>query len=176
MKLLHFIGTLLDRVFVVLGAFVGSQIPEFMQQYQQRLAGHVDELNHLLSQLRQTAAYSGKSLEQYIQKFTLNSDPDFARQGEFMQGVVNRWQELHQALYHLSESSLWSRPYVFVKELQVDIAHSTLASFQPGMSLTIEGLCYTGIGILIGFTLYQILAKSLTLGGKRAVAIFKQSV
>lgn len=176
MKLLQFMGTLLDRLFVVLGAFAGSQIPPFMQQYQQRLAGHVEELNHLLNQLRQIAADSGKSLEQYIQKFVSNGDPDFVRQGEFMQGVVNRWQELHQALYHLGESSIWSRPYVFVKELHYDIAHSTFMSFQPGMSLTIEGLCYTGIGILVGLTLYQILAKCLTVGGMRAVAIFKQSV
>jgi hypothetical protein len=65
----------------VIGAFVASQIPEFIQQYTQRLAGHVNELYRLLNQMRQVASYSNKTLDQYIQKFITSSDPDFARQG-----------------------------------------------------------------------------------------------
>ena len=43
-------------------AFAGSQIPQFMQQYSQRLAGHVAELQQLIDQLRSVAAHSNKSL------------------------------------------------------------------------------------------------------------------
>ncbi len=171
MKIFHFAENLLDRLCVVLGAFVGSQIPEFMQQYTQRLAGHVDELNHLLDQLRQVATYSNKTLEQYIEKFISNADLDFSRQGEFMQGVVNRWQELHQALNHLMQSSIWSRPYIFIKDLQYDIAQSTLTSFQPGINLSAEGLCYTGAGILISLALYHTLTKCLAIGYSRTLGI-----
>ena len=176
MKLIPSLGSLLDRVCVVAGAFVGSQIPEFMQQYVQRLSGHVNELHRLLSQMRQVASYSNKTLEQYIHKFISSPDPDFARQGEFMQGMFYRWEELNQALSHLTHASMWIRPYTFLKELQYDIAQSTLESFQPGLNLNVEGLCYAGLGILIGWAFYQVVSKCIILGCLRAVAIFKQSV
>ena len=39
----RFIDTSLDRVFSILGAAAFSQVPEFIQQYLQRLGGHLDE-------------------------------------------------------------------------------------------------------------------------------------
>ena len=176
MKMMHFIGSLLDRLCVILGAFIGSQIPQFMQQYSQRLAGHVDELHHLLNNLRQLATHSDKTLEQYIQKFATNADPDFAHQGEFMQQLVGRWQELEHALYHLVHSSIWARPYFFLKDLQTDIAQATLLSFQPGISLNLEGLCYAGAGVLIGLAFYHLVEKCVRIGFSRAVAMVKPSI
>jgi hypothetical protein len=176
MKIFTFIGSLLDRLSVVVGAFLGSQVPEFMQQYTQRLAGHVNELHRLLSQMRIVASHSNKTLEQYIQKFLSSPDPDFARQGELMQEMLSRWEELNQALFHLTHSSIWMRPYVFLKELQYDIAKSTLASFQPGINLSVEGLCYAGAGMLMGWVLYQGISKCISFGYSRVVAVFKQSV
>jgi hypothetical protein len=175
-KMVCFISSVLDRLCVIVGAFVGSQIPQFMQQYSQRLAGHVDELQHLLDNLRQLAAHSDKTLEQYIQKFVTNADPDFARQGHFMQHLMGRWQELEHALYHLTHSSIWARPYVFLKELQADIAQATLFSFQPGISLNLEGLCYAGGGVLIGLAFYHLVEKGATTGFSRAMAIVKPGV
>lgn len=175
MKLLFSLGSLVDRLCVVVGAFLGSQIPEFMHQYTQRLAGHVDELQRLLNQMRQVAFYSNKTLEEYISKFTSSSDSDFVHQGQFMQGMVSRWEELHQALFQIMHSSMWGRPYAFWKGFQSDIAHSTLASFQPGINLSLEGLCYAGIGILIGWASYQMTAKCIKFGCTRTLAIFKRS-
>ncbi len=105
MRVFSFLGNLIDRLFVVAGAFIGSQIPQFMQQYTQRLAGNVDALQKLINQLRQIAFFSKKNLEQYIQKFRENLDPDVTQQGDFMQGIVTRWQELHQYLEQLTQSS-----------------------------------------------------------------------
>jgi hypothetical protein len=176
MKILSSIGNLLDRLCVVAGAFIGSQIPEFMQQYTQRLAGHVDELQRLLNQIRQVATYSNKTLEQYIQKFISSSDPDFVHQGEFMQGMLVRCDELYQSLIHLMHSSMWMRPFTFFKELQYDIAHSTFVSFQPGINLSLEGLCYAGMGVGLGWACYQMISKCILVGYTRAATIFKQSV
>lgn len=176
MKIFSFINNLLDRLFVVAGAFLGSQIPQFIQQYTQRLAGNVDALQKLLTQLRNIALFSSKSLEQYIQKFRDSSDPDFISQADFMQGILMRWQDLHQTLDHLTQSSIWLRPYYFLKDLQPDVAHSTLESFQPGLSLTIEGLCYAGVGMILGWAFYQLISKSIAFGYTHALAIFKQSV
>lgn len=164
MKFFSFIGSLIDRLCVVAGAFIGSQVPLFMQQYTQRLAGHVEALQKLINQLHQIASISQKNLDQYIQKFRESSDPDFHRQGDFMQGIAVRLQELQQALEHLTQHSFWLRPYYFFKDLQPDIVRSTLDSFQPGFNLTIEGLCYAGGGMILGWVFYQTISKCLKKG------------
>lgn len=176
MKIFFLIGSLLDRLCIAAGALIGSQIPQFMQQYTQRLAGHIEALQKLVDQLRQIATFSHKTLEQYIQKFRDSSDSDFIYQGDFMQGILTRWQDLHQVLDHLTQSSMWLRPYYFLKDFQPDIAHSTLISFQPGLNLTLEGLCYAGAGMIAGWACYQMISKCVAFGYTRALAIFKQSV
>ncbi len=175
MKVFSFIGNLLDRLCVVIGAFIGSQIPQFMQQYTQRLAGHVEALQKMIHQLREISSLSHKTLEQYIQKFQDSPDPEFVLQGDFMQGILNRWAELQQALDHLTQSSMWVRPYYFLKDLQPDIAHSTFASFQPGVNLTIEGLSYAGVGMILGWIFYQIMSKSLSFVYTRIRSFFKKN-
>jgi hypothetical protein len=176
MKLFSFVGSLLDRLCMVAGAFLGSQVPQFMQQYTQRLAGHVESLQALLTQLRQMASMSHKTLEEYIQKFRDSADPDFARQADFMHGILTRWQDLHQAYEQLTQGSVVLRPLYFLKNFQTDIAHTTLDSFQPGFSFTLEGLSYAGVGMILGWIVYQIIAKCFAFGYARGWAIVKQSV
>jgi len=148
----------MDRLFVVLGAFMGAQIPEFIQQYRQRLAGHVAELNRILDDLRQIAQHSNKTLGEYIGKFMSSSDPDFSQQGIFMQEMTMRWEKLNDALINLTNSSGFLRPYVFLRDLQVEIARSTLRDFQPGINVTVEGVCYTLLGAALGYGVYRLLA------------------
>lgn len=157
MSFIKVLSSILDRLFVIAGALLGVQIPIFIHQYMQRLAGHVAELNQLLNKLREMAAQSNKTLEQYIAKFMASQDVDFSNQGLFMLDVVKRWDNLNEALYNLMNSSIWQRPFVFVRDLQYDIARSTLHDFQPGISLTVEGVCYMALGAILGFCAYQLL-------------------
>lgn len=162
MKLLFSFSSLIDRLFIVAGAFAGSQISPFMQQYSHRLAGHAIELQRIVEQLQKTASLSHKSLDQYIQKFLSSSDSDFVHQGVFMQGIVERSNELNHALSNLMISSPWMRPFVLTKDLQPDIAKATLATFQPALTLNLEGIFYAGLGILFGWLLYKVLAKCIS--------------
>lgn len=162
MKWIPSLTHLIDRLCIIAGVFAGSQIPEFIQQYSQRLAGHVHELERLLAQLRQTASYSNKTLDQYIQKFMASSDPDFASQGHFMNGIFTRWEELNQALNHLSQSSPWSRPFIFWGDFQYDIARSAFDSFQPAINLTLEGLCYAGLGGVAAWALFRLISAAIS--------------
>lgn len=161
MKFISFTSELLDRLFIVAGAFFGSQIPQFTHQYTQRLAGHVESLHKLVAQLNQMASLSHKTLDEYIQKFQGSSDLDFNQQGNFMQGIVNRYEELNQALVDITQSPFWLRPYYFLKKLQPDIAHSTMDSFQPGINLSIEGFCYAAAGMLTAWILYRAISRGI---------------
>ena len=48
---------LFDRALCVVGAILFSQLPEFFQQYLQRLGGHLDEARRQLEQFRQLDTY-----------------------------------------------------------------------------------------------------------------------
>jgi hypothetical protein len=179
MKILSYIDKWCDRCFAILGAFAGSQIPAFMHQYTQRLAGHVDELTLLVKNLNQLASAAHKTLEQYIQKFTSTNDPDFVQQGEFMYGVITRWNDLSQILSQLAQSSLWERPFIFFKNIQYDIAQPTLASFQMSITMNVEGFIYMAIGALVSVEIYQFFTFCLTRLYKRGYSVisnlFKKS-
>lgn len=159
MKILSFIDNLFDRLSIVGGAFIGSQIPPLMNQYAHRLAGHVDALQKQLAQLEAIAVLSNKTLEQYIQKFKESPDGDFFSQGTFIEGISLQYHLLSEALDNLTQSSIWMRPYFFLKDLQPDIVHSTLSSFIPGLNFTLEGICYALCGMVAGWAAYQILSR-----------------
>ncbi len=158
MKILfRFIFALIDRLILISGVLLGAQIPLFMQQYIQRLAGHVSELNHFIANLNALAAQSHKTLHQYIEKFELSIDSDFAAQGAFLSATLKRQMMLDQALQSLLAAPFWQKPYYFLTSLQYEIAKATLEIFQPGLSLTLEGASYMVLGGLITLGFYYFL-------------------
>jgi hypothetical protein len=159
MSLSRFVSGLLDRVFILAGAFVGSQAPSFMQQYFSRLSGHIDELHYQIQQWSQMAAASGKSLPGYIQKFAASGDNDFSRHGDHMQAMIYRLNDLSQAYQLIQESSLWSRPFIFISHVNSDILKATIYTFVPQLTLTLEGACYTFVGFALGYGLFHLVRK-----------------
>lgn len=150
--------TLLDRFFVVLGAFLGSQFPQFMQQYNQRLSGHVDELHRTLLRLEEMAIQSGVPLQLYIKKFSEQSDVTISRQGSFMQDLVLRFQDLNESFTTLNASTVWSRPYFFMKYLDLEIGKATFHHYSPGLTFDTEVCIYVLLGGFLGWGLYHCLS------------------
>lgn len=147
------------RFSAVLGALVFLQLPLVIQQYQMRLAGHVAELRYQVYLLKETALQSGKSLDEFIQKFTSSSDVDFSRQGELMQAMVTRMEEQTSALMALQQSFVLTKPWVFFYRLDFSILKSTLYSFEFGLSVTFESALYALIGAACGYYIYQLIRR-----------------
>jgi len=161
MYIFRLLNGLLDRLFIIASAFLFNQIPAFMLQYMQRLSGHIDELKNLVTELNKIAYANGKTLDQYIQKFLKSSESDILQQGQFIQSIQFRLSDFSQALAHLQESSVLTRPFIFFKDIDYNIAKSTFTSFQSSISLTLEGFYYTLVGILFGYLFYRVLSKSV---------------
>jgi len=158
---LSIFDSLLDRILCVVGAVSFSQGPEFMQQYLQRLGGHLDEARRQLDVFRQTAAQSGLSIDQFIGQTAANTDPAVAKLGGVMTATVQRVSSLQSAHDALLHSALWERPFVFVRHLDFDIARATGAVFKPAVPTTIEGAAYALTGMLVTLALYHVLFKRL---------------
>lgn len=148
---------MMDRLAAVLGAFLFSQFPMFLQQYLQRLAGHRDELKHTLKMIEQASLSSGKTVQEYIAKFLVNPDPDILQQGQWLEQLFARSRHLDSAYGAIEHAPFYLKPWEFLIHFQPEIAKSTFHSFQPGFTTTWEGISYALIGCLFGIFAYRFL-------------------
>ena len=170
-RFLGVFDSLIDRVLCVLGAVLFSQGPEFMQQYLQRLGGHLAEAHRQLAAFQTAATEAGVSLEKLISQTGANPDPGIARLGGVMTDTVQRITSLQSAHDALLNASLWARPFVFLRHLDLEIGRATCAIYQPAMPTTIEGLVYALAGMLVFLALYHFGVKRLpALLGRRPAA------
>ena len=146
---------LLDRVLCVAGAVIFTQAPEFFQQYLQRLGGHLDEARRQLRQFQTVAAQSGLTIETLARQTSQNTDTAVAKLGGVITGAVERVHELEVAQTALQHASLWTRPFVFMQQVDPAIAQATWSIFKPAVPTTVEGLVYGGVGMLILLGLYH---------------------
>ncbi len=155
--MLHWVVRWLDRIFAVVGAFLMSQFPQFYDQYLQRTMGHLEELNRQIDLMRQAATLTGKTLDSYIRKFLTSDDLDILHQGNLMQQMTERANDLAEGAAAMMHADVITRPFVFLGHVQSDIATSTLENFKPGFSFGTEGLIYALLGIFLGYGVFHIL-------------------
>lgn len=153
------IRKIIDRIFVASGAILFAQFPQFFQQYTQDLAGHVGELSYQVSLLEQSAEFSHKTVPALIAKFKESPDFDYARQGELMQQLITRFENLKIALDSLNHAAIFTKPFVFLRYLDRTVFKETYEQFQWGFSFTSETLIYAFLGILVGYALFQFFNK-----------------
>ncbi|MSU45535.1 MAG: DUF2937 family protein [Lacunisphaera sp.] len=151
--------SLIDRILCVLGAVLFSQGPEFMQQYLQRLGGHLDEVRRQLAIFQDTAAKAGVMLDHFIQQTGANPDPGVARLGGVMSDTMERVGSLQSAHDALMHSALWERPFVFLRHLDLEITRATCTIYQPAVPTTLEGLAYAMAGMLVFLAIYHFALK-----------------
>ncbi len=160
--------SLLDRVLCVAGAVAFSQFPEFIQQYLQRLGGHLDEARRQVAKFAEIAAQSKLTLPEFITRTDHNSDLAVAKLGGVMQGAVDRVEQLSFANAAIHDASLWERPFVFLRHLDPEIARGTWSIYQPAVPTTVEGLIYALLGVVTVLCLYYGAIKYPTLAVMRA--------
>ena len=151
--------TLLDRVLCVLGAVLFCQLPEFIQQYLQRLGGSLDEARRQLAQFTQVAALSRLTLAEFIERTGHTADSGVARLASVMQEAVVRVDTLAAADAAIRAASLWRKPFVFFAHLDPSLARGTLSIYRPAVPTTVEGLIYAALGMLLILGLYQGLVR-----------------
>ena len=146
---------ILDRVLCLLGAVAFCQLPEFIQQYLQRLGGHLEEARHQLILFESTAAQSLLTLPEFIKRTSANADTAVARLGGVMQQSLDRVAYLSNAENALRHASLWEKPFVFFAHLDRSIASETLAVYRPAVPTTVEGLLYAAAGMIVILCIYH---------------------
>jgi hypothetical protein len=150
---------LLDRVLCVVGAVLFSQVPEFMQQYLQRLEGHLDEARLAVAKFKDAAAQAGMTLDQLVNSASQNPDPAMGKLGGVVHGAVARVDTLAASDAALRGASTLTRPFVFFAHADWGIARATLSIYRPAVPTTFEGFVYSAVGIVVVVGFYHLVIR-----------------
>jgi len=151
--MLKFFASLVDRCIFTLAFITGVQFPEFIQQYSQRLSGHLNEALQQLTQFQLIAdRHFEGNLVEMIDKYSLNSEPSISETGSLIVDTVDRVNSLQTQLVSLEQADYFKRLYAFMTEYDLPMAQATLEQYQLAVPLDFMSLlsgAVLALGLLI---------------------------
>jgi len=139
-----------------------SQFPEYSQQYQQRLAGAVDEMRGVVARFDDSLASVGQTREQVF-----TQDPASDLEGQLVQDGkdnIARLTFLETALARVRSGSIMDQLFASPVVADSQVAKAAWADFKPALPLTVVGLALAGIGFIGGWVLFAVVLGLLGLG------------
>ena len=157
--MLGLINNIIDRCFFTVTFILGVQLPEFIQQYQQRLAGHLLEAKSQLAQFNVIAEqhFDGNLLTM-ITSYKGNSESSIISTGELIERLSVRVDYLSSHLEQITRSEYLNRVYQFIFNIDQQIANGTVKSFSMAIPLELHAIA-TGATLAIT----ALLLKELTI-------------
>lgn len=149
----------------LVGAVTTSQLPEFAQQYTQRLGGAVDELRQSVAAFERDAAAAGVSLRDAIARLKANPDELAQRRGVAAEATVGRYEALRPHYERMTQAQGLERALALAGSPANDIARRTFDDFKPAVPLTTDGVVAGAVGFLLG-----LMAVWMCSAGTRKVA------
>jgi hypothetical protein len=146
-------------LFAFLFAIGFSQVPAFLQEYQQRLGGAVDELRSVVEEDRASARRNGVTLQRLIEDHRQSARPTVRATGVAIGARVERLAVLEKAADRLAAASALERPWVFLRTVDRPIAQGTWTEFKPTLTLDIP---YGAAGVLAGLLVNGLLGWALS--------------
>ncbi|MBV8106465.1 MAG: DUF2937 family protein [Hyphomicrobiales bacterium] len=155
----------------LIAGLLGSQGPEFAQQYRQRIGGALDELKRIVADFDAEAARELLTRDQAIDRLEQNSDPVASERGRDMAQTIARADRLQDQLGAMQSSSPLTRLYVMAKDFDPEIAERTLDNYEPAAPLSLEALTAAGLAAVWGWAATHLFAwpvRRLRRGGVRS--------
>lgn len=142
----------------------GSQLPEYVQQYSQRLGGAVDELTAFVKQFDEDALAAGLTRDAALGEYEARDNEFLGRRGKTVADTIRRYERLKAQKSELDTASPFGRVLRFLRDPQADIAGRAWEDFKPAVPLTIEGALFAVIGVV-----FALLVSTGARRGTRAV-------
>ena len=141
-----------------LGATVASQLPEFAQQYRQRLGGALDELNAIVTQFHDDAARAGMDEGKAVAALKTNADQVARDRGQAMADTIARRGRLAAQSAAFESAGAFGRLAALAGNVDPQIAGRAWRDFEPAMPVTTEGFAAAGGGAIAGYAAARLLA------------------
>jgi hypothetical protein len=143
--------------FAALSGLMTTQMPEYWQQYRQRLEGAIDELAAIVQQFDTETAAQGLTEAAGIARLKANSDPLAQQRGVAMRQAVNRLHRLREADRAFNDKNLPEKWWTLATTFDPAIAARAYQTYQPAVPTTGEGFIAGVIGFFIGGGLIHLL-------------------
>ena len=137
---------LLSALAALAGGALSSQLPEFAQQYLQRLGGQLDQLRRQTEALRSDAAAEGLTLRGYVDLFVGSDVSAHQRAGRRMLELVQDYESVQSAHDALIATTPLLRPAALFQHLDPLLAQATFNAYSPALPLTASGAIYALAG------------------------------
>ena len=136
--------------FAMLCGLAMTQLPEYAEQYQQRLGGAIDELSAIVARFDRDSADQGLSEQGGIERLETNPDEFVRQRGTQMSEISARLQRLKDLQNMLQGNGAASRLAILVTHYDSNIAARAFDSFQPAVPVSLEALVLGLIGFIGG--------------------------
>jgi hypothetical protein len=162
------------RIFTVLTMLASgtltSQLPEFAQQYRQRLGGAIDALEQVMADFRRDAADYGLTVPEAIDRQKASADPFIQARGASIERASQRLVHLKDQKSDFEIASPFERIFILVQSPDRELAQATAEDYAPAIPVTPVGLASAGVGAAGGFILIWCLSGLVRLTRRRAPA------
>lgn len=150
---------------IAAGGIGGSQIPQLVQEYEQRLGGARDEAMAAHKKDIEDAGAFGLSLNDFADRYRASEDEAIRSGADNMLRRRARAEALDEALAELARAPYMLRPWVAFQHLDPVVGLATWHAFKP--TLTIDPR-FAIFGILLAWILHALLALIWRLAFRRS--------
>jgi len=154
----------------LLCGLLAAQLPEFAQQYRQRLGGAIDELTAIIAQFDTEATANGLTRLEGIARLQNNTDPLVNGRGTAMRETIARAARLAEQRDEFARLGNFGRVAALFSSFDSGIAKNAYASFEPAMPATSEGVVAGLIGFFGAGLSYHLLSWPLRRRLRRPLA------
>jgi len=146
-------------------ALLFSQVPEFMQQYQQRLGGATDELGRIVRLFGEDSRRSGHDQQTALGLMEKNAERLVRDQAVRMKENITRLGRLREQQEVFRNGTIFDRFASFVTNSDADLLEATRQAYKPALPLGVEGWLFALVGLLVPWGL--MIAVSALLRSRR---------
>jgi hypothetical protein len=159
---------LFDRIVLVLAIFAAACIPSFVQQYRQRVGGHLDQVVRDLAPFKEIAAkFHAGDINRLIRQHLASPDPTFKAEGDAIHKMVDAEARLRAANEALN-AGIWQQLEYLATSADPAIARATWDAYVPAFSFTMEYVLFAlalGVSIWLAFLVaWIVVARVISLG------------
>lgn len=149
----------LSLFFALLIGFAMTQIPEFAEQYRQRLGGAIDELSAVVARFDSDSQQQGLTEQGGIERLQANPDTFVKGRGTQMRDIVVRLQKLVDTQKDMKDAGPVGRLTTLATRYDPMVANRAMQSFQPAVPVSGEALVLGVIGFVFGGGLVHLIGR-----------------
>ena len=147
-------------------AALAAQFPEFSQQYTQRLAGKVDELQRFVREFDLDASAVGVSREQALIDLARGGAIG-AQRAQTIVSTIDREKRLNSVLNDLRNAGPIKQIMIVNNSVDKEIARGTLQDFHPALPVSFEGVAFALVGFIAGISSVGLIGAAFQQINKR---------